>query len=141
MTDVVAAIERRIMSKAWTFEIDNGRNLADLIANECSGIIFDLAKHRDKWIQTQEIYEDAIGNLSLMKARDWSAGGGEDERYVINEEIELVDDIEVIRDELNMILTIFETQKAAVKGADMFHYFSVLVDGRLKDMDRLDQRA
>ncbi|KAI1876265.1 uncharacterized protein JN550_001761 [Neoarthrinium moseri] len=154
MTDVVAAIERRIMSKAWDIEIDNGIHLAELIANECSGIIFDPAKHKDKWTQTQEIYEDAIGNLanresslfrnfsdSLTKARDRGAGGGESERYAINEEIKLLDDIKDIRDELNMIRTIFETQIAAARDPYMFRIFSMLVTNRLGDIARLDQFA
>ncbi|KAI0528444.1 hypothetical protein GGR58DRAFT_495970 [Xylaria digitata] len=154
MTDVVAAVERKILSKAWPVSIDSGTKLAELIANECSGIMFDLAKHRDKWIHTQEIYEDAIGNLAnresslfrtfsqaLKMSRDWGAEGGEKERYAIKEEVELLDDIKDIRDELNMIRTIFETQKSAVEGTGMFCNFSRLVDSRLKDMDRIDQRA
>ncbi|KAI0159896.1 hypothetical protein GGR52DRAFT_576635 [Hypoxylon sp. FL1284] len=154
MTDVVAAIERRILSKAWPNAIKSGTDLAALIANECSGILFDPARHRDKWIQTQEIYENTIGNLanressifqafsrSINRPKDWGTEKGENERYAIKEEIDLLKDIKDIRDELNMIRTIFEAQISAVDGFVIFHHLQYLVTNRIKDVDRIDQRA
>ncbi|KAK3988464.1 hypothetical protein QBC44DRAFT_382394 [Cladorrhinum sp. PSN332] len=63
MTDIVAAVERRLVIDRQLRPVENGMQLAELIANECSGILFDIAKYREKWLQVREIYESAIGDV------------------------------------------------------------------------------
>jgi hypothetical protein len=63
MTDIVAAVERRLVIEGQLRPLKNGMQLAELIANECSGMLFDIAKYREKWLQVREIYENAIGDV------------------------------------------------------------------------------
>jgi hypothetical protein len=176
MTDVIGAVERRLVTRKWPVPLSDGCALAELIANECSGILFDIDRYRDKWLQVREIYENAIAEvvcslqlISLAKAfltllltvqqanresdifrrfssalsqsRKWAAKEGERERYVIGEEVGLLNKIKDIRDELNMIITIFQTQTAVLDDPDLFKTLSGLVNGRIKELKRLDQQA
>jgi len=60
MTDIAAAVERRL---GQLRPVETGRQLAELIANECSGMLFDVAKYRGEWLQVREIYENAISDV------------------------------------------------------------------------------
>ncbi|KAL2821445.1 hypothetical protein BDW59DRAFT_164181 [Aspergillus cavernicola] len=154
MTEILAAVERRLVTKEWPIAVESGQILAELIANECSGIMFDIAKYRDRWLQVREIYENAIGDVankeselfrtfssSLKTPRNWGARGVEKERYAIGEEVELLGKIKDIRDELNMIRTIFQMQKMVLEDSALFKILQMMVDKRIKELDNIDQHA
>jgi hypothetical protein len=61
MTSVARAVERRIDTKEW--QVDDGDCLAELIANECSGILFDISKYREESLQVRDIFENVIGDV------------------------------------------------------------------------------
>jgi hypothetical protein len=62
ITNVHSSIERRLLGlgRALRGKKLNASHVAQLIVNECSGILFDIDKHREKWLQVREIYEEEI---------------------------------------------------------------------------------
>ncbi|KAH8901668.1 hypothetical protein GQ53DRAFT_627609, partial [Thozetella sp. PMI_491] len=59
----------------------------------------------------------------------------------IGSEIGLLDEIKDIRDELNMIQTIFQTQKGLLEEANLFKNLHAILDGRIRDVKSIDKHA
>ncbi|KFA80205.1 hypothetical protein S40288_10075 [Stachybotrys chartarum IBT 40288] len=154
MTNVAAAVERRFLTRQWPVTFGNGLVLAEMIVDECSGVLFDIAKYRSKWLQVREIYETAIGDVgngesalfngftsAMKEAKKSDASTSGKERYSIASEISLLADIKDIRDELNIIQTIFQTQKGLLEEANLFKNLQGIIDGRTRDIQGIDKHA
>jgi hypothetical protein len=135
---------KNIIAQSRDRQVENGHGLAEIIANECSRIYFDTMTDRDRSLQFLEIYATSIGDIvsfnfttlrrsMLMRLQTdketkcfkrfqdtLNLHSLKDEKVAedtlnITEEIELLQEVKDIRDELNIMLSVFNAQRKALK--------------------------